>query len=221
MAAAKKSTTRAKKPAATKSAAPRASTKKFLRNLTGYEVGIRLERQERPKKRHDIKPRGQRGDLVLLQKDDLSDPAVTENVALGVVEVITEAEARKVIEQQNTNRQARIHPALGLLTNELGEKIDTVVVEEDEADRGLVVARLEEGQLPSQGKGVDWDRVAMENAAEAKDAPLRNTTVDPRNVSAPGVVDAGEQADFLARQKSAQTPAALGLSVSIEPTRKG
>jgi hypothetical protein len=215
MAARKKTTSSAKKTPA-KAAAPR-STKKFLRNLTGYEVGIRLERQERPKKRHDLKPRGQRGDLVLLQKDDLSDPAVTENVALGVVEVITEAEARRVIEGQSTNQQQSVHPSLAIIKNELGEPITTVTLEADEADRGTVVANLEDGNLPSQGKGVDWARTKR-GPGQAPGTPAGIAGADYAGASVPA--DTAEAADAAARQKSGDAHSLLP-NVTVEPTKKG
>lgn len=214
MAAAKRSASARKSSA--KKAAPR-STKKFLRNLTGTEVSLRLERQERPKKRHELKPRGQRGDLVLLQKEDLSDPIVTENVALGVVEVITEAEAKQVIEQQSVNIQARQHPALALIKNELGESIETVVLEPPEAERGTVVATLEEGNLPSEGKGVDWGRVKR-GPGEAPGTPQGIPGADYRGAAVPA--DEAEAADARARSKSTQSAADLGLTVTVNPTQK-
>jgi hypothetical protein len=223
--AARKKTTSSAKPAA-KKAAPR-STKKYLRNLTGYEVGIRLERQEKGQKRFDLKPRGQRGDLVPLQKDDTSDPAVTENEALGVVEIITEAEATKIIQGQSTNQQAPVHPAQALLRNELGEPIESVVLEPPEADRGTVVARLDDGQLASDGPGINWERSrrdpGIEDASANNQSEPRRTSINPAEVRADGVVgdkaSAEEAADAAARRSDATAHDLL--KVTVAPTQKG
>jgi hypothetical protein len=69
--------TAAKKAAPKKAASPRkpaASQQKFIRNSTGTEFRIRLTRQVHPERPFLLQPRGRRGDIAPLKKEDLQDP---------------------------------------------------------------------------------------------------------------------------------------------------
>jgi hypothetical protein len=126
------------------------------RNLTGYEFGFRLERQsDKNKKRTDLKPRGQRGDFVLLQEGDLEDPALQDQVNVGAVEIITATEAAKIAKKQTTNQQ-RVHPALALLRNEYGEEYEEGAFSTAQTfeDQGVVVAELHDGQVAVDRGGI-------------------------------------------------------------------
>jgi hypothetical protein len=128
------------------------STQKYIRNLYGTPVGLRLAGGERI----DLRPRGQRGDLCAVTKEQEKDTKLLLNVNL-LVEVITEAEAAKVIEGQNTNQRAH-HPALQMLRDEFGDPYaqDDVEVTQDPQDAGEVVAQLVDGNIVTQrvpGKG--------------------------------------------------------------------
>lgn len=243
MAAAKKSGAKKRTNATKASAAskkdgaatrrPRVSQKRFIRNLTGLEFRLRLERQEYPKRPVTLQPRGMRGDIAPLTKDDLSDPILLDNLALGACEVITEAEAQEAIAKQGINIQAP-HPALAALRNELGEEYEEGAVKVTEAfeDQGQVVAQLDDGQVVFDHQGIKRsDPTAIDNADANKESPIRNTAINPAEQPLPGGVagaqgghvDPAEAADAAARQKGAQGPAA-GLGgiqrVVVTPPKK-
>lgn len=238
-AGAKKRTAATKASAASKkdgaaSRRPRVSQKRFIRNLTGLEFRLRLERQEYPKRPITLQPRGMRGDIAPLTKDDLSDPILLDNLALGACEVITEAEAQEAIAKQGINIQAP-HPALAALRNELGEEYEEGAVKVTEAfeDQGQVVAQLDDGQVVFDHQGIAnrADPTAIDNADANKQSPIRTTAINPADIRVPGVagaqgqgpVDPAEAADAAARQKGAQGPAA-GLGgiqrVVVAPPKK-
>ncbi len=72
MATPRKTTATKAKAAPKEAPKPRASTQKYIRNLRNMPISVRLERHE-GKNRFEMKPRGQRGDTISIQKDDISD----------------------------------------------------------------------------------------------------------------------------------------------------
>lgn len=231
MAAAKRGAAKStSKKTGSKPATRRPPQKKFLRNTTGVEFRIRLDRHGKDGRPLLLQPRGMRGDIAPLQKDDLSDAILLDNVALGYVELITEAEAKSAIHKQATNRQAS-HPALAALRTETGEEYPegAVKVEEVFEDQGEVVATLDDGQVVFDRTGNIQrpDPTAIDNADANKESPIRNTAIDPAQQALPagvaGAQSPGEAADALARNKNAQGPAA-GLGgikrVVVEPAKK-
>lgn len=192
----------------------------FVRNLRNADVGLRLERQDKGKKRFDLKPRGQRGDLQKLQNEDLDDDHLLQNIALGVVEVITAGEAKDIIEKQSKNIQAGVHPAMALLRNPKGEAYEQTQVPVVH-DGSYTVAYLEKqggeaGALPDQGRGVDWEAA-------------RRGPVNPGIGGNPAIIsdgfarpDAAAQADAIARRKDLEGPAAGlgGVQVTVAPTER-
>lgn len=133
--------------------ARRRSTQKYVRNLYATPLGLRLADGTRI----ELRPRGQRGDIAAITKAQEKDAKLLLNVAV-TVEVISEAEARKIVEGQATNQQA-FHPALQTIRNELGEEYEQtdVRVEEDPQQQGETVAYLDDdGNVATQrvpGKG--------------------------------------------------------------------
>ncbi len=126
----------------------RTSTQKYIRNLYGTPLGIKLASGERM----DLLPRGMRGDLMAISKDQEKDHRLIANVGL-TVEVIPESEARQVIEGQATNQQS-FHPALALLRDPQGRPYEQedVRMDTDPQNQGEVVAQVD-------GAG----NIAMEN----------------------------------------------------------
>lgn len=122
------------------------STQKFIRNLYGTPVGLRLSGGERI----DLRPRGQRGDLAPISKEQEKDSKLMLNLGL-VVELVSEAEATQVVVAQNTNQQA-YHPALQILRNEHGNEYSQqdIRVEADPQQQGEVVAQIKDGQIVTQ-----------------------------------------------------------------------
>lgn len=136
---------------AKKPARPR-NTPKYVRNLYGSPASLRLGDGTR----FELRPRGQRGDLAPLTKDQESDGKLHLNVGV-LVEVISEAEAKKIISAQTTNQQA-YHPALAVLRDQLGNEYaqDDVPVSENPQTTGETVAYLENGEIVTErvpGKG--------------------------------------------------------------------
>lgn len=194
----------------------------YVRNQTNCDVGLRLERQsDRSKKRVDLKPRGQRGDLQKLQEGDLDDTTLLDNVYLNVVEIITAAEAKEVVSKQSTNQQQAVHPAMASLRNELGQAYeqDQIKVDAEFNSQGVTVAHLNPqgggaGALPDLGKrGIDWT------------AARQGTQGQPNNVGPggnPAIIsdgfarnDTAAQADAIARRKDLEGPAAAGIRTVI------
>lgn len=188
----------------------------YIRNLRNVEVGFRLTRQEGSgKKRTNLKPRGQRGDLTKIEEADLTDDELLTQVNYNVVEIIPAAEAKKVLDNQSINQQQAVHPAMASLRNPLGqpyEQQNIPVVE----DNSYTVANLkpqggEAGELPSSGRGVDWGQIHQ-------GGPGGNPAIISDGFAqAPDVA-----ADIAARRKDLEGPAAGlgGVKVVVEPTRK-
>jgi hypothetical protein len=199
---------------------PPTEQKFYARNLRNADASIRLSRQEGKKKRLEFKPRGERGDIQPLEKDDLNDVALLDNVGL-LVEILTAPEAKEIISKQVVNQQARVHPAMEMLRNALGdpyEQTEVPVVH----DGSYTVAHLqpvggEAGNLPDQGRGVDW------GAIRQGEAPVER----PRSIGGnPAIISDGfarrdASEDAKARRKDLEGPGATGINrVVVEPVQR-
>lgn len=200
------------------------------RNLTHLPFGFRLERQQDSKRRIDLKPRGQRGDFFPLQAEDLHDPNLTDQVNVGVIEIITATEAAKVAQKQTTNQQ-QVHPALAMLRNEYGEEYDegAFTVDQSFEEQGVVVAELHDGQI-----AVDRTGIVRPGHEPIPDRRSRLRRPGDRPGGSPMVSQGGPirtspgnagaaAADAKARKKSIQGPAAGiadGIKVTVAPTRR-
>lgn len=201
-AAKKPATKRATKTTATKKPS---SVKKYVRNTRYTPVSCRVSAD----RRIELRPRGMRGDMAQLSKVEFSDVRIQANLGL-IFEALTQVEAQKVWDDQLTNQQAH-HPAMETLRNDKGEKFDNqniVVKEELFNDQGVVVAELTDGQMViDRGMGIKrFDGMGTQ------DNPI----------PVPADVDPGEQADWIARQKTEGPSAGLGnMEVKIESPQKG
>lgn len=162
---------------------PRKSELKYIRNIRHVPVGLRLGTG----RRIELRPRGERGDCVPVQPEEMQDEIFLGNVSL-LFEVIPVAEAKTVISKQTTNQQS-VHPALAVMRNALGEEYTKgVVMEESNEDQGKVVAAVSERgmitRMPAHG------------------------TVDNPISQIPSDVPPEEAADWMARQKNVEGPAA-------------
>jgi hypothetical protein len=195
----------------------------YARNARTVEVGIRLARQDKGKKRFDLKPRGQRGDLVKLQPEDLEDDAIITNVNYGVIEIITAVEAKAALEKQSINAQQAIHPAMALLRNELGEPYapENIRTEAEFNSQGVTVAHLK--PVGGEFGEIEFDRA--NRGSFNRNQPVNN----PGPGGNPAIIsdgfarnDSAAQADAVARRKDLQGPEAGlgGVSVVVEPTRR-
>lgn len=197
----------------------------YIRNLTGYDTGFRLERQQGPgKQRTNLKPRGMRGDLVKLQPGDEKDGALRLQIAQGIVELVPEVEAIKIIEKQVINAQQQIHPAMATIRNEYGERYQQTEVPVVD-DGSYTVAYLqpqggEAGAIPDQGRGVDWQAARAGQPQTQQSAPGGNPAIVSSGF--PNRPDQAAVADAVARTKGLQGPAAGlgGLAVTVAPTQR-
>jgi hypothetical protein len=197
----------------------------YVRNLRHVEVSFRLERQIGPgKKRTELKPRGQRGDIKKLEPGDLTDGSLQTQVSYDVVEIINGVEAKRVIEGQSTNQQQAVHPAMAMLRNELGQPYEdgAVKVDPEFNSQGVVVAHLNPqgggaGEIPGLGRaGIDWN-AARTGPAQA--APGGNSAIISDGFARP---DVAAQQDAVARQKGLEGPAAGlgGVKVTVGEVQK-
>lgn len=188
---------------------PRVSTQKYIRNLRNMPISLRLERHE-GKPRFEMRPRGQRGDTISIQKDDISDPIFQQNHALGLFEVLTATEAADVMVKQATNAQQAIHPSLAMLTNSKGEVMDV-----QEAQMAATFESQGEvvGNIDSKG---NYERRGDSNLAPGV----------PEGVvgAAPGHAPTNEDPAFLsdvrARRKDLEGPGSIITQVTVEPPQK-
>jgi hypothetical protein len=188
----------------------------YARNL-GSVTRFRLSRQQdKTKRATELKPRGQRGDMLRLEPQDLNDPELITQVEYGLIEIITEAQARDIIRKQAHNVQQAIHPAMAALRNELGEEYaqDAVHVDVEYNSQGITVAQLTPqgggaGALPDLGRrGVDWNAIRQGQAAPVMQ-PVQNPS--PGRIVSDGFAKPDVAADMVARQKNLEGPAAGGV----------
>lgn len=128
----------------------------FARNLRQIPVSFRLSRQDKPgAKRTNLKPRGQRGDVAKLQKEDLSDTSLREQINYGLIEIISEVDAQQVIDKQTTNTQFKVHPARDKIRNENGNpyKDEDIKIVQEQASQGVVVGSVDDKGHTVRGPG--------------------------------------------------------------------
>jgi hypothetical protein len=157
--------------------------KQYIRNTRHVPVSVRLDTG----RRLELRPRGQRGDSLPINDEEMQDEKFLGNVGI-LFEVIPTAEAQNVIQKQTTNQQS-VHPALAHLKNERGEQYEKgVVVEENYTDQGKAVAVVNErGQI---------ERF---RAPGSVDNPLPDIPAD---------VPPEEVSDWVARQRNVEGPEA-------------
>ena len=132
-----------RKPAASKST----TGKKHIRNIRGVDVRLTFESGRRVQ----LSPRGQRGDLTAVSKEELEDPIFLNNLGI-LYEVITEKDAIEIRNKQFTNASGRNPRPEDLLTNEKGESISSTTVTQSFENQGKVIATLQtnEGGIHEQ-----------------------------------------------------------------------
>lgn len=162
---------------------PRKDNQKYIRNTRHVHVSIRLDTG----RRIELHPRGQRGDTVPVNAEEMQDEKFIGNQDL-LFELLTSAEGKQVYSKQTTNQQA-VHPALSQIRNERGEEYERgVVVEENFTDQGTKVAVVD-----------DRGTIQRFRAPGSVDNPLPEVPSD---------IPAEEVVDWVARQKTVEGPEA-------------
>jgi hypothetical protein len=166
-------------------------SQKFMRNVRHVPVSLRLSSG----RRIDLRPRGQRGDCVPVNAEEMNDEIFLGNLDV-LFEVIPASEAKDVISKQTTN-QRRLHPALSGIRNERGE----------EYTRGVVMQSSEEAQ------GTYVASVDERGSIQRFVAP---GTVEQPLPEPPSDVPPEEVTDWVARQKNVEGPEAglAGMKVT-------
>lgn len=205
----------------TKKAAPKAAPKRttatYLRNLHGIPVNFRFS-EETSGRRVELRPRGERGDITKVSKDEIEDPIFMMNQD-SLFELISSAETRDVLDKQTHNQQ-KGSPLVDMLRNELGDPIDKVTIEKPFEQQSITVAEIEQtGPTNKMQQGE-----VIHRGVTPKRAALPGTQDNP-GPEIPDSVGPEEAADWLARnaqKEGIEGPAAgLGnLGVSIDPVQR-
>jgi hypothetical protein len=202
----------------------------YVRNGTRTQFNIRLDRQTE-KRRIQLKPRGEPGDMHPLKDEDLNDTVLLQNVNLGLCEVIPAGEANEVSRNQTRNMGNRVHTPLAVLTNERGEayKNNAFRVEAEFNSQGVTVAQLD----PRAMQGQMHDRELKQTGGLTRQNPGQPQA--PEYASAfvptggnPAVIGQGPQnqiqvdiANRAKAQREAQLHAGPGeLKVSVDPVHR-
>lgn len=173
---------------------------RYVRNRSGAPFRMKLSRHTSGQAGIALKPRGERGDIAPLEPGDLEDIIVRDNAQLGLIEIITEAEALGAMGKQTTNQQA-VHPALAALRNSQGEEGMTLApMQQSFEEQGITVAKLEDGQIAFEKDGLGRD------TSNIKRQPGESPGV-PANIpgAEPGHSPANEAPSFLSDLRSKTT----------------
>lgn len=182
----------------------RDNQKRYVRNMSGAPFRMKLSRHTGGQHGIALKPRGERGDISPLEDGDLEDMILRDNMALGLIEIVTESEAHGAMSKQTTNQQA-VHPALAALRNEKGDGGMTLNVDKSMEEQGIVVAQLEDGQIAfERGKG--GPNIVRRQPGESPGTPANIPG------SEPGHAPANESASFLSDLRD---------KTSVNPTQRG
>lgn len=113
---------------------------KHIRNLLGVDVRLTFDSGRKV----ELSPRGQRGDMVAVSKDEMEDPIFLNNLA-SLYEVISNAEATKIREKQFTNASSYNSPRPEqIIKSEQGNDIEFTGMEPSNEDVSISVGSLVE-----------------------------------------------------------------------------
>lgn len=178
----------------------------WLRNLRNVHVSMRVNGRK-----IELAARGQRGDISPLKAGDQEDDIFLMNQGL-LFETITTAEAKKIAANQQTNSNARLHPALASMRNELGEPYaeGAIKTEAELTSQGKIVANLDDkGDIP------------IDRRTGIRRASVPGSVENP-GMDVPAHIPPEEAADWVARQKTEGVEAGLGsLRVVRGDVQKG
>lgn len=206
----------------------------YVINRYNGPYSLRLERQDK-KKRIELKPLGQRGDMHPLLDEDLKDPILVQNLEIGLIGLIPAGEAQLRSNQQVTNiRQP--HTPLAILRNEKGEAYQqgSFKVEAEYNSQGVTVAYIDpeiaqgKKQMPKNTPMGDVVRPVNGQNPYQQQAQVSHfvpTGGNPAIISSgfPSSNQAAMIADDIARRKGGEgIKAGLpeGITVTVDPVRK-
>lgn len=210
----------------------------YVRNGYPAPFNLRLDRQTE-KRRIELKPRGEPGDLHPLQKDDLEDPNLKRNVAIGIIEIIPAGEANRIIEHQTHNSGRRVHTPTALLRNPVGEPYaeGAIKTEIEFNEQGVTVGVIDpnqmQGHVPDKEVGGtrSFGGVQRVHPGQPGQREVASGFVpNPHQGGNPAIIQYGPVQDRDAQAKIADDIArrtgvqgrpedVMGLNVVVEPTQ--
>ena len=143
------------------------SATKHVRNLLGVNVRLTFDTGRRV----ELAPRGQRGDMTAVSKEEMDDPIFLNNLA-SLYEVITNTEAAKIREKQLTNASTYNSPRPEeLIKSERGEDIEFTGMEPSNEEISIPVGTLVEKETrytkgPEVTRSVSPQRANVPGSAE-------------------------------------------------------
>lgn len=183
-----------KKPPAVKRVSSKAGTM-YVRNVLGTLVRFSLTSG----RDIHLNPRGQRNDLAPVNREEQEDSIFLTNIGL-IFEVITPAEAQEIISKQSTNQIQQVpHAAATVLTNERGQPINKVTVDEEAHARDITVAHRHEEQ----------------GGRYAEKHEVLERGLNPQRAAVPGSVD-----NPIPQPPSEGDDPLGGRGVSVDPTQR-
>lgn len=211
----------AKKKATARKRSPSKGSNDYIRNRHYVDVRITLS-EDNNERRIELKPRGQRGDLARVSKDEQADTKLDWTL----VERLSADDARGIMESQVTNQQAP-HAALEALRNAHGQRYEAPPqVSLPFEQQGQVVATTE--ATAATGRLQQGERMVRAPGAAPQQVPVPGSVQNP--VPVPPNIPPEQVADWFARQGIRATEAdavqaadALrnSLNVSMNPTQQG
>lgn len=159
----------AKKAPVKKASTAKKSTasNKFIRNVLGVNVRLTLDSG----RRIDLTPRGQRGDMVAVSKEELDDSIFLNNLGT-LYEVISSSEANKIRDKQLTNAGSYVSPRPEqLIKNERGDDIEFTGTEPSNEEISIPVGSLVETETrytkgPQVSRSVSPERASVPGSAD-------------------------------------------------------
>lgn len=206
----------------------------YVRNLTNVPFSLRLDRQTE-RRRIELKPRGNPGDMHPLEDADRKDPVLLRNMRIGAIEVLPAGEANSIMDKQTYNMGPRQHTPSVILRNAKGEEYaqGAIKTEVEFGQQGVVVATLDPNQMQGHISDTDVKRSGGGVKRVRPGVPERVSEFIPTG-GHPATVTGVPQgslagtsnarakiADDLARRRGLQGPGAGlgGLTVTVGPTQ--
>lgn len=167
---------------------------KYVRNIRGIQCRFTL--QDGKGRRIELAPRGQRGDIDIVNKEDQEDPIYIMNLDL-LFEEITPTQAKEIISNQQTNSKRDSHPIFDQLTNAQGKKYEQshATIEQSIEAQAITVAKIKEA---GDGRNTQGNTEVVRSGPEMTQVPGSpgHAATDLVN-SVPGDIDPTEYHEFL------------------------
>lgn len=187
---------------------------KYVYNLHHIPCRVTLA----SKREIQLEPRGQRGDVDVVNADEQQDPKYLANLNL-IFELISPEQARTIIANQQTNAKTEDHPIWKHLRNEQGDPYSQrhATIEEVFEKQGIVVGTVEEtGAGRFTDKNFTVSRASSPEIVQVPGSPGHPATELMQSV--PAEISPDEYHEFLLWKQFREQQEALALRNSLEVT---